>query len=116
MWTSQVRVLDDTTPAAWLEARLSGEFGAVTRTVPDGYPAYARILHPPQGADDEPITWAEVAATTGRTVHALAQWHAMVDSPDMFNFGESLWPNGSPTTGSLDEEALGVLCTVLACH
>jgi hypothetical protein len=116
MWTSQVRVLDDTAPAAWLEARLSGEFGAVTRTVPDGYPAYARILHPPRDGDDEPVTWAEVAATTGRTVHALAQWHAVVDSPDMANFGESRWPDGSPSTGSLDEEALSPLCDVLAAH
>jgi hypothetical protein len=116
MWTSQVRVLDDTAPAAWLEPRLSGEFGAVTRTVPDDYPAYARILHPPRDGDGNPVTWAEAAATTGRTVHSLAQWHAVVDSPDMHNFGECLWPHGSPTVGSLDEEALGPLCGVLACH
>lgn len=116
MWTSQVRVLDDTAPAAWLEARLSGEFDAVTRTVPEGYRAYARILHPPRDGDDELVTWAEVAATTGRTVHALAQWHAVVDSPDMVNFGESRWPYGSPSTGSLDEEALSPLCDVLAGH
>ena len=116
MWTSQVRVLDDTARAAWLEARLRGAFGAVTRTAPDGYPAYARILHPPRDGDDEVVTWTEVAATTGRTVHALAQWHAVVESPDMVNFGESRWPYGSPTTGSLDEEALGPLCDVLAGH
>lgn len=53
MWTSQVRVLDDTAPAAWFEARLSGESGAVSRTVPDGYPANARILHSPRDGDGE---------------------------------------------------------------
>lgn len=116
MWTSQVRVLDDTAPAAWLEARLSGESGAVTRTVPDGYLAYARILHPPRDGENELVTWAEAAATTGRIVHALAQWHAVVDSPDMVNFDESLWPYGSPTAGSLDEEALGPLLNVLSAH
>ena len=111
-----MRVLDDIARAAWLQARLSGEFAAVTRTVPDGYRAYARILHPPRDADGEPVTWAEVAATTGRTVHALAQWHAVVDSPDMNNFGGSGWPHGSPIGGSLAEEALGPLCDVLAAH
>jgi hypothetical protein len=64
----------------------------------------------------ELVTWAEVAATTGRTVHALAQWHAVVDSPDMVNFGKSRWPYGSPSTGSLDEEALSPLLNVLAGH
>jgi hypothetical protein len=53
---SEVRVLDDTAPAGWLEARLSGQFGAITRTVPDGYRTYARILHPPRDGDDEPGT------------------------------------------------------------
>ena len=66
--------------------------------------------------DDEPVTWAAVAATTGRTVHALAQWHAVVDAPDIVNFGESRWPYGAPSTGSLDEEALSPLLNVLAAH
>jgi hypothetical protein len=34
----------------------------------------------------------------------------------MVNFGESRWPYGSPTTGSLDEEALSPLLNVLAGH
>lgn len=116
MWTSQMRVLDNTAPAGWLEARLSGKSGAVTRSVPDGYPAYARILHPPRDGDDEPVTWAAVATTTGGTVHALAQWHAVVDSPNRVKVGESRWPYSSPSTGSLDEEALSPLCDVLAAH
>ena len=111
-----MRVLDNTAPAAWLEARLSGKSGAVTRSVPDGYPAYARILHPPRDGDDEPVMWAAVATTTGRTVHALAQWHAVVDSPDTVNVGASRWPYSSPSTGSLDEDALSPLCEALAAH
>lgn len=42
-------VLDDTAPAAWLEVRLSGESGAVARTLPDGYLAYGRDLRPAGG-------------------------------------------------------------------
>jgi hypothetical protein len=36
--------------------------------------------------------------------------------PDKVNFGESRWRSGSPSTGSLDEDALSPLLNVLAAH
>ena len=59
--------------AQWIEPRLSTTFGAVGTTIPTGFPAYARILHPvdPGGT---PIRWSAVAEHNGRTMHALAQY------------------------------------------
>ena len=45
---------DDVSPAEWIAPRLTGGFGAVTRTVPCGYPAYARICHPAGARDGGP--------------------------------------------------------------
>jgi hypothetical protein len=48
------RMSDDVSPAEWIAPRLTGGFGAVTRTVPCGYPAYARICHPAGARDGGP--------------------------------------------------------------
>ena len=36
----------DVAAASWIKPRLTGAFGAVTRHVPEGYAAYARVCHP----------------------------------------------------------------------
>lgn len=79
MWTDRARVLQDVTPGGWLGPRLTGPLGTVTGTVPAGYAAYARILHPVDRGSEEPgISWADVARVTGRRVHPLVQWHARI--------------------------------------
>jgi hypothetical protein len=74
VWHAALRPSDDASPADWLAPRLTGAIGTVTGTVPAGYVAYARILHP-SARDDRWFTWAEVAKTTGRQPHALMQSH-----------------------------------------
>jgi hypothetical protein len=115
MSTDDLTLCDDVSVGAWIAPRLGGNFGAVTRTVPSGFAAYARILHPATDLD-RPVAWAEVAETTGRQVHARVQWHALVGSPDPFNFRGSLWHGGNPARGNLAPELLRSLCAVLGQH
>ncbi len=116
MWTTRIRVLDDVSPASWLAPRLDGAFGTLARTVPRGFTAYARILHPAYDEDAEPVRWSEVAARTGRQVHATAQWHALIGSPDLWATHSGLWPYGPPRQGSLDADPLLALCDALGRH
>lgn len=57
--------------------RLRPSAGRVDSIVPDGFPAYVRILHPSRGPYDQLSTWAEVAVRSGRTMHRLVQFHAI---------------------------------------
>jgi hypothetical protein len=67
----------EVTAADWLGPRLRRFGSAVAGVVPDRFPAYVRILHPARGPDGRPVRWAEVAAWSGRTMHRLAQFHAI---------------------------------------
>jgi hypothetical protein len=111
-----LRVSDDVSAAAWIGRRLGGDFGAVIRSVPSGYPAYARICHPAADRDGAPVTWGEVAQVTGRQIHPLMQWHAVAGSPDPLNIRGSLWSGSEPKQGHLVSELLGRLCELLADH
>ena len=67
----------------WLSPRL-GPFGAaVGSLVPRGFEAYARVLHPMYDVDHAPVSWAEVAATTGRVLHPTAQAWRLARRPDV---------------------------------
>ena len=116
MLTGNLSFCHDTSPGAWIDPLLGGEFGAVTLQVPRCFAAYARICHPARDANDMPVDWATVARATGRTPHALMQWHALVGSPDPFNFTGSLWPGQEPDRGNLEGDRLLVLCDVLSAH
>jgi hypothetical protein len=116
MWTEDLRVSEDISAAAWIAPRLSGAFGAVTRTVPSGYPSYVRICHPAAERDGSRASWSRVAQATGRQTHPLMQWHALVGSPDPLNLRGSLWRGRDPERGNLIPEILGPLCDLLADH
>lgn len=74
---SRLRPVGDPAPAGWVVEGV-GAFGSgAGGLVPHGFEAYARILHPAAGADDTPVTWAEVAAWAGRRVHPRAQFQAI---------------------------------------
>jgi hypothetical protein len=116
VWTDELEVSDDPSAAAWIAPRLVGEFGAVTLAVPSGYPAYVRICHPATDTAAALVSWSAVAKETGREVHALMQWHAVVGSPDHVNFRGSLWDGNDPERGNLVPEVLGPLCELLGEH
>jgi hypothetical protein len=100
--------------AEWLRLRLRPP-GSVASIVPDGFPAYLRILHPARGPHDQPVTWASVAARSGRTMHRLVQFHAIArptdDRPATAAAGWS-----APDTGNLSPDLLSTLCKILAQH
>jgi hypothetical protein len=112
MWNEALRVSQDASPADWLASRLIGPLGTVTDTVPSGYGAYARIVHPSEH-DGRGWSWSEVAQATGRRTHPLMQWHALVGSSDPDNATDSLWPGGNPPRGHLSPDLLAPLCDLL---
>lgn len=116
MLASDLTVTQDASCGSWIEPRLRGSFGAVTLTVPSGYAAYARICHPASDPQGNAVGWPEVARQTGRTAHALMQWHALVGSADPLNFAGSLWPGEDPERGDLAPYVLEELCDVLRRH
>jgi hypothetical protein len=103
----------DATAADWLGPRLRW-FGSAV--VPDGFPAYVRILHPVAGPDGRPVRWAEVAGWSGRTMHRLAQFDAIARPPPAARTGPAPWNGEAPADGNLRAELLGILCAALAEH
>ncbi|RKS73753.1 hypothetical protein CLV35_2244 [Motilibacter peucedani] len=104
--------------AAWIAPRLCGFGGRVCSVVPQGFEAYARVLHPPDGnaAPVDGLTWADVCRATGAVPHALMQWHSIsrttradaeADPP------AGRWTGPKPREGNLAEPALQALLGVL---
>lgn len=63
----------DRSPAAWIEDRLTTFAQDVSSLVPDGFDAYARIVHPAYlGRDEEGIAvrWHDIAVANGFQPHA----------------------------------------------
>jgi hypothetical protein len=108
--------------AEWLRPRLRPILGRVASIVPDGFPAYVRILHPSRGPNNQPSTWAEVAVRSGRTMHRLAQFHAIEQlrtSLDLSSRSYEEVINGlvnPPDNGTLQSDLLTALCEILAEH
>jgi hypothetical protein len=59
--------------------------------------------------------WAEVAAWSGRTMHRLAQFHA-ISRPAAAPAGPAPWNDEDPPAGNLPAELLRILCGALAEH
>ena len=87
---ASVHPLADIAPAAWLTERTRPMGRGSDRVllwsiIPEGYPSYARLLHPAyvQG-EDTPIRWAEIAARNSNTVHPLMQFGRLSGSDDPY--------------------------------
>lgn len=66
--------------ADWIRDRLHPFAQDVGSVVPAGFEAFARIFHPAWRSGDEAqieVRWSEVAAWSGRTVHAEMQFHSI---------------------------------------
>jgi hypothetical protein len=108
--------------AEWVARRLRPFGSGVASIVPDGFPTYLRILHPAYGVTSrelytawpyrESLRWADVAAKTGRTMHRLAQFHA-ISRPKADVSMDIL---SAPHAGNLPSDLLAILCEVLAQH
>ncbi len=101
-----------TTEAEWIADRLAPFGSGVGAIVPEGFEAYVRILHPAIGRNGELIRWAEMAAKSGRTMHRLAQFHAINRESAT---GVNPAGNG-PRNGNLPAVPLKALCGTLSLH
>jgi hypothetical protein len=112
---SRLRPVADVSPADWVIAGV-GPFGSgVGALVPHGFEAYARVLHPAWADDDHPVTWAEVAAWSGRVVHPRVQFQALAAPAPGMGGAAAPWET-SPEPGSMAPDLLAALCDVLAVH
>jgi len=125
MQSDDLKLTDGAAAGAWIKPRLGGEFGAVTLQVPEGFEAYARVLHPPRDPDQNPVRWAQVAEACGTTAHREMQWHAILGFADadelrVFNDPEDPdgpgWSGWDPPIGTMDLDDLDSLCEILAAH
>jgi hypothetical protein len=112
---ARLRPVTDVSAAAWIVDGV-GEFASgVKGLLPSCFDAYARILHPAWPTNDaiagtapaKPITWAEVAAETGRQFHSRVQFDALVEM-------ERGKPRPyEPDVGELAPTLLSALCDLL---
>lgn len=98
--------------AEWFTAGLAEFGGRVECVVPRGYPAYARILHP-AGQGGARVSWAQVAASTGKVLHPLAQFTALAGRWVYDQRVGVGWPGDNPHDGTLDVSQLRLLCHIL---
>jgi len=95
------RPLLDVSAGDWLQQHLwtwgpgSNRQGfAVGCLVPEGFDAYARVLHPAwrqTGRGFEPVRWSLIASWTGRTVHPLMQFHRIANLPAFPGHRKPTW-------------------------
>jgi hypothetical protein len=116
MKAADLQVTDGASSGAWVKPGLGGDFGAVTLQVPEVFEAYARVFHPADDLDGNPVTWGEVAKFCGTTPHPEMQWHAIAGLPRYQNLEDSKWPGQEPNIGEMDISTLDALCEVLAPH
>lgn len=92
----------DPSAGSWIAPRLHGFGGRVHSVVPDGFAAYARILHPAADETGRDIRWSEVCRQTGRTAHALMQWTSIAGVVEHVST-EGRWPRRHPVSRQTQE-------------
>lgn len=84
-FVDDVTVVDDASVADWIQPSLLewGHQGTPTCSiVPTGYESYARIFHAIELEESRWTSWTDVAARTGREVHAGMQWETISHPED----------------------------------
>lgn len=107
-------VAQSAVPAEWVTSRID-VFARdwVTGMVGPDFQAYARIFHPLDDESDAP-SWADVARSTGRIMHAGAQWTQIKPATADVRDGRSF--PGEPRIGHLEVQALSAVCAILPRH
>ena len=105
--------------AGWIGRRLH-PFSAhdVGSVIPTGFAAYVRILHPAgRGSGPQPIEvrWSEVARWSGKVIHPLVQFHALVPSPPRPEWGQEPFIY-APRDGVLAEAQVRTLAALLSTY
>ena len=110
--TRPARPVLDPGESDWI-ARSRKPFGAYAggTHVPVVFEQYARILHPALSGPHAPVRWDEVAGSSGRTIHALAQWESISRPPDGRR-SPHLFVQ-APRRGGLPPDQLASLCRLL---
>lgn len=107
-------------PAAWIPKCLHPFAMDVGSIIPDVFPAYARVLHPPYRLTPDgemtPVRWREIAAANNRSVAAEMQLLDISCEPTRFSAsGEELW-NQQTQIGNLPREIAERLAAILPAH
>jgi hypothetical protein len=69
-------------PAAWLKPPKRFAYD-VASLIPATFPRFARVFHPAtrrEGGGEVDVSWADVAAAGGRTMHPAAEWGSLTGS------------------------------------
>jgi hypothetical protein len=109
LWSSDVG------QAGWIGERLAPfESHTVTSVVPDGFEAYAWMLHLAEDpfTGDRLVRWAAVAAWSGIPLHRGVQFHS-VALPPVSTEGVAPWSGPGPRQGSLYPPDAQVLAKLL---
>jgi hypothetical protein len=96
-------------PASWVIERIHPFAQDVGSVVPEGFEAYARVFHPAWsgGADGRSVRWAKIAASTGRVLHATAQWPHIAFLHEIHDINELQDPpTGAPWDSPPEEGCL----------
>lgn len=109
---------DTVESAQWIRDRLHAFAKDVGSVVPAGLDSYARIFHPAWWSEDNAeieVRWSDVAAWSGRTVHAEMQFHSIAVPVPGRQSGPLPW-SGEPRLGILSREQASALIGLLAKH
>jgi hypothetical protein len=104
-----LRPVTDVSVGDWIAPRLRGFGGRVNQVIPDGFAAYARVLHPALDEHRQPVPWAEVCRRTGRTAHPLMQWTSIAGA----EWSRSDTLAGPPLVGCAPPAVLAAVLDVL---
>ena len=105
----------DISAARWLIDEIGAFESGVGGLVPPRFEAYARILHPAGTSDDEDVSWATVAAWSGKEMHPLVQFEAISRPRPKSPSGEPRVVY-EPMEGQPDPDLFDALCEVLRSH
>ena len=109
---------DEVKAADWIRDRMHPFAQDVGSVVPSGFDGYARIFHPAwrsgEGTQIE-VRWSDVAAWSGRTVHAEMQFHSIAIPRPGRQTEPSPW-RGVPRLGVVSTQQANALVGLLARH